>query len=166
MNSRIQEHVVADIETSENGFKVTGLVGVVIVVCIYRKIVVVISGVSAFLNFRQIAQFHFVIAIMDFCAERQILDGVKFNATTVSACLNDNLVRICLEFADSRVERVEQYFMRCVVGIVETQIVYLKESLAVAKTPCDNWLDMHTVHGDVAPAKGNICRVAAKCKKR
>ena len=105
-----------------------------------------------------------MIAVMEFCTECQIFDGVEFNATTVRARFNRNVVRIGLEFANRRVERIEYDFVRRVVIVIQTEIVYFEKCLAVTESPRDNRLKVHAVHCDVAPAERNIYGIAAHGK--
>ena len=163
VDSRVQEHVVAGIKVSENSFVIADLARVVVGNC-DRWNIVVINGIDAFADFGELAHVHFVVAVMDFCAECQVLDGVEFHSAAVRARFDDNPVWIRLELANGRVERVQQDLVRRVVRVVDIQIVYFEERFACPESPSDNRLEMHAVHRDVASAEWNLRGIATQGK--
>ena len=53
-----------------------------------------------------------------------------------------------------------------VVGVFEVQVVHFHERLAESKTPRQNRLDVHAVHGDVSSTEGYLRGVAAEREVR
>ena len=103
MNFRIQEHVVTGIKTSKNRFVVANLARIIIIDFNDRQVVFIISRIHTVPNSGKAPQVHFMVAVMDFCTESQTLDWIELDATAISSCLDDDSIRIRLEFADSRV---------------------------------------------------------------
>ena len=120
MQSGVQEHVIANVKIPKNCFVVADFACVIIADVDSSCSVFAIGRVIFIRNFWELAQIHFVIAVMDLCTKRQILDGVKFNATALCTRFNNDSVGVSLEIANRRVECIEQDLVRRVIRIVET----------------------------------------------
>ena len=57
---------------------------------------------------------------MQFCSKRQVLDGIEFGSAAIRARLDFDFIRIGLEIANCRVERIQQNFVGGVVCVINT----------------------------------------------